>query len=102
MKTGIGDFGDKEKQMNIISKVRQYGSIGSIRKIIKKFRYSRIKKYNNIKHYFYEIKGLEIGGPSEMFSNNGYIPLYKIVKCLDGINFSNDTIWTGKMRGGIL
>jgi SAM-dependent methyltransferase len=86
--------------MNIIEKIRQYGLIGTIGKIIKKFKYNRAKNYNDIKHYFYGKKGLEIGGPSRIFSNDGYIPLYKIVKCLDGVNFSNDTIWTGKMGVG--
>jgi hypothetical protein len=48
----------KEKQMNIIDKIRQYGLIGTIEKIIKKFQYNRAKNYNGIKHYFYGKKGL--------------------------------------------
>jgi SAM-dependent methyltransferase len=87
--------------MNIISKIRRHGLIGSIKKVIKKFKHhDRTKNYTAIKHYLYGKKGLEIGGPSGMFSNDGYIPLYKIVKCLDGVNFSDDTIWTGNMGGG--
>lgn len=38
--------------------------------------------------------GLEIGGPSHAFSNSGIMPLYKHAKRIDGINYTNKTIWS--------
>jgi predicted SAM-dependent methyltransferase len=37
--------------------------------------------------------GLEIGGPSKIFSDTGAIPLYKYISSLDQINYSDNTIW---------
>ncbi|WP_142785572.1 methyltransferase domain-containing protein [Changchengzhania lutea] len=42
--------------------------------------------------------GIEIGGPSNIFSIK--IPLYSVVKTLDGCNFSNKTIWEGNIIEG--
>jgi len=44
--------------------------------------------------------GLEIGGPSAMFNTNGYLPLYSYVAGVDGVNFSNNTIWEGSIKEG--
>lgn len=44
--------------------------------------------------------GLEIGGPSGIFSGNNYLPVYPFVKSLDGVNFSNKTIWEGEIEQG--
>lgn len=45
-------------------------------------------------------KGLEIGGPSDIFRENGLIPVYPVIGGLDGCNFSSDTIWEGKLTEG--
>lgn len=37
--------------------------------------------------------GLEIGGPSQVFSRRGIFPVYSIVEHLDNCNFSNTTVW---------
>lgn len=44
--------------------------------------------------------GLEIGGPSGIFSEKNYLPVYQFVKSLDGVNFSNKTIWEGEIEQG--
>ena len=44
--------------------------------------------------------GLEIGGPSGIFSKNNYLPIYPFIKSLDGVNFSNKTIWEGEIEQG--
>ncbi len=44
--------------------------------------------------------GLEIGGPSGIFSKRNYLPIYPFVKSLDGVNFSNKTIWEGEIEQG--
>lgn len=44
--------------------------------------------------------GLEIGGPSGIFPSNNYLPIYPFVQSLDGVNFSNKTIWEGEIEQG--
>lgn len=45
-------------------------------------------------------RGLEIGGPSELFSAGGALPLYPHVASLDGCNFSHRTLWEGELGEG--
>ena len=45
-------------------------------------------------------KGLEIGGPSSLFSLKGYFPVYLFAKQVDGVNYSNETSWEGKIEEG--
>ena len=42
--------------------------------------------------------GVEIGGPSSLFRLE--LPVYAAVKNLDGVNFSNQTLWEGALRTG--
>lgn len=42
--------------------------------------------------------GIEVGGPSLVFKT--VLPLYQFVGGLDGINFSTDTIWEGRITTG--
>lgn len=44
--------------------------------------------------------GLEIGGPSHSFSIRSYFPVYLFAKRIDGVNFSNNTIWEGNIFEG--
>ncbi len=45
-------------------------------------------------------KGMEIGGPSGIFDNNGYLPVYPLIDKLDGVNFSGKTVWEGNLQEG--
>jgi SAM-dependent methyltransferase len=42
--------------------------------------------------------GIEVGGPSALFK--AVLPLYQLVGALDGVNFSTDTIWEGRIKAG--
>lgn len=37
--------------------------------------------------------GLEIGGPSPIFTDGGILPIYTVLKRIDNSNFSENTIW---------
>src|SRR6266704_5985290 len=50
---------------------------------------------------FGEKSGLEIGGPSQIFSVNGAIPVYNVLKSLDNCLFSSRTIWEGEVQEGL-
>jgi len=42
--------------------------------------------------------GIEIGGPSLAFKTT--LPIYELISSLDGVNFSNKTMWEGVIEGG--
>jgi SAM-dependent methyltransferase len=44
--------------------------------------------------------GLEIGGPSIFFGLKGGFPVYLFAKKIDGVNFSNETVWEGSIKEG--
>ena len=71
-----------------------------LKKVLSKIMRKRISDFAYIKQLFISKSGLEVGGPSKIFRNNRLLPLYKIVKELDGCNFSNTTIWEGNIEGG--
>ncbi len=50
--------------------------------------------YATVRAYLEGKSGLEFGGPSSIFSANHLIPIYDIVRCIDGCNFAQETIWT--------
>lgn len=45
-------------------------------------------------------KGLEIGGPSSSFSVKSFFPVYLFADHIDGVNYSNETMWEGKIQEG--
>ena len=69
----------------------------------KKYREIFPKRIPNYKLYQNQVNGkngLEIGGPSFAFSSKGFLPLYEKIGQLDGCNFSDDTVWEGKLTEG--
>lgn len=44
--------------------------------------------------------GIEIGGPSRVFSRRSLFPVYPIAGNLDNCNFGSDTIWEGNIHPG--
>src|SRR5687767_15825893 len=45
-------------------------------------------------------RGIEIGGPSAIFSRTGPLPLYPLLESLDNADFAGDTIWHGEAAEG--
>ena len=69
--------------------------------------FKRIKKEMEFKKKFqdYQLQrfvrnksGIEIGGPTDLFA--GSLPMYQVVKQLDGCNFSINTVWEGNIAEG--
>ncbi len=44
--------------------------------------------------------GMEIGGPSRIFSPFGLVPVYARAGRVDNCNFGDDTVWEGALRDG--
>ena len=42
--------------------------------------------------------GIEIGGPSTVFATQ--LPVYQVIRQLDGVNFASHTIWEGPVEAG--
>jgi SAM-dependent methyltransferase len=58
------------------------------------------RKLINYCKQFRSKKGLEIGGPSALFSVKGYFPVYLYAQQVDGVNFSSRTAWEGTIKEG--
>ena len=89
-----------KKLKRIFEILHDKGIIFLFRTILSRIIVKRIPNLNYIKHLFISKSGLEVGGPSGVFQDAGFLPLYKIVKELDGCNFSSSTIWEGKIESG--
>ncbi len=70
-------------------------SKGFLHRKLKTKQYRPMKNFNEIKDFFINKKGIEIGGPSKIFSQKGFLPIYPIAQQIDGINFAASTVWTG-------
>jgi len=73
---------------------------GSVLDFLRVLRYVG-KKLPNADLYIEQVdgrRGVEIGGPSTIFKT--LLPLYKRVSGLDGVNFSCQTVWEGRIEGG--
>jgi SAM-dependent methyltransferase len=85
---------------NIVDDIRERGLFFVFKRRLAKMAGKKIRKFGYLNRLFAGKTGLEVGGPSEIFRDNGFIPLYKVVKELDGCNFSNKTIWEGHIENG--
>lgn len=85
----------------ILGEYKIRGLYGIKRFILKKYFVEKpkpIKDFNVYKKYFIGKNGIEIGGLSQIF--NSEIPIYPIVKNIDGCNFSSRTVWEGQVQEG--
>lgn len=65
----------------------------SIIRIYTRIFRERVRNFRSVTRLFRNKYGIEIGGPSRMFSYKGLIPVYMVIKKLDGCNYSAQTIW---------
>src|SRR5438128_1905123 len=64
-------------------------SQGAVRRVTRR----RCRGYFELVPFLRRRKGLEIGGPSQIFRNNHLIPAYDLCSSIDNCNFSDTTIW---------
>ncbi|WP_051286491.1 methyltransferase domain-containing protein [Salinimicrobium terrae] len=72
-----------------------YGVKYMVKRKLEQFNIFSDKQKNLYSEYFEGKNGIEIGGPSKIFLKE--IPIYQVINSLDGCNFSNETIWEGKI-----
>jgi len=83
------------------SKVRQMGllpfSVFAARKLLEKIRSPRCVCAELCLSLTRGRHGLEIGGPSRIFSRAGLIPVYGMAAQVDGLNYSPETVWASRL-----
>ncbi len=60
----------------------------------------RLRLYDDCRAIVQGARGLEIGGPSAVFSRSGLLPVYPLLEGLDNCDFSGETIWHGRAGEG--
>ncbi|MGB5554803.1 MAG: methyltransferase domain-containing protein [Flavobacteriaceae bacterium] len=85
---------------NILEILNKKGLGYVLKKGFSKLNPPRMPDFQEIQNLFADKSGLEVGGPSGLFRNNGFVPIYKVINSLDGCNFSNKTLWEGTIEGG--
>ncbi len=45
------------------------------------------------RHHLNGMRALEIGGPSDLFGDKGFLPIYSCLKSVDNVNYSTVTLW---------
>ena len=65
---------------------------------INDLRRPKLSNYKNYIKYTDYKSGIEIGGPSKLFRST--LPIYQNVERVDGVNFSNSTVWEGNIKAG--
>lgn len=63
-----------------------------------KYRQNRPTNYRAYQGTLIGKSGIEIGGPSIFFRH--VLPIYPVVSALDGVNFSQETLWEGVIQAG--
>lgn len=79
---------------------KKHGVLYLVKRILFKIRQGRIPNFSYVSTLFRAKNGLEVGGPSGVFKNGGFVPIYKVINELDGCNFSNSTLWEGTIESG--
>jgi SAM-dependent methyltransferase len=77
---------------------RARGLSGLLRAAISRVRgllAGRATSFSTYKTQLVGKSGIEIGGPSQVFSKRGIFPAYPIVGNLDNCNYCNSTVWSG-------
>jgi SAM-dependent methyltransferase len=67
---------------------------------LRKLMAGRARAFHAHKNLFVGKTGMEIGGPSQVFTRGDIFPVYPIVGHLDNCNFSNTTVWEGDIEQG--
>lgn len=83
-----------------ISLWKQEGTHYCFELIIHKFFKKKTKSSKYLLGYFDSKYGIEIGGPSHFFSDNGPLPIYQRIERLDNCNYMTDTIWFKNQQEG--
>lgn len=80
-----------------ICQIRLFGVAGCFHALYGKFRTVRADSYSGFSAGLVEKRGVEIGGPSRVFSADGFFPVYPLAAALDNVTYASSTIWEGEL-----
>jgi len=84
-----------------MEKLRCLGAMELLREIMHRIIGERpVAGFVRYRNRLANAKGLEIGGPSNIFSEKSILPVYDVVRTIDNCNFSNLTVWEGAIQEG--
>jgi SAM-dependent methyltransferase len=83
----------------VIDKFRKEGMRGAIHAVRRQLRGGRIPGFSSFADEFRGC-GLEVGGPSRMFSVGQHLPVYGLAERIDNCNFAGHTVWEGVIEEG--
>jgi len=81
-------------------RVRAKGVNGTLEAIASRLYPPRVSGHKTLISEFAGRRGLEIGGPSDVFARRGLFPIYPVVASVDNVNFSATTVWGGTIAEG--
>jgi SAM-dependent methyltransferase len=73
---------------------------GLLAALRRRLRPRRVNCYAAITDAMCGKAGLEIGGPSSVFSRHSLLPAYAIAGSIDNVNFGRETVWEGTIQEG--
>jgi len=87
--------------MSKLARLRIYWGTLTVREAIE-FAASKVVQFKVPNHELYlelfrDKVGIEIGGPSDCVRAGNVLPLYPVLRSLDGVNVSTNTIWEGEL-----
>lgn len=71
-----------------------------VEKLYRKYYPKQLKSKADYQFVLKGKKGIEIGGPSEIFTQKGLLPIYDDLQSVDGCNYSTETVWEGRLIDG--
>lgn len=86
--------------LKVIKYIKVNGFIGFSTAVYKRLFPKRLECYKQYLSLFENKVGLEIGGPSIVFNQNGMFPVYAVADRVDNCNFSHQTVWEGDIKSG--
>lgn len=91
----------KHGYLETIRKARRLGASGLLRVAVHRTIGERpVPGFVDYRSRLANAKGLEIGGPSSIFSEKSILPVYDVARTIDNCNFSNMTVWEGVIQEG--
>lgn len=76
------------------------GASGLFRAVRRRIKAPRARSYESCIDLVRDKEGLEIGGPSGIFSRTGLLPLYPIARRVDNCTFAASTVWDTRAQDG--
>jgi SAM-dependent methyltransferase len=81
------------------SAIKEFARPNSAAGIVSFLKYAQWRlPFSQYRSFVEDKHGVEVGGPSALFKT--VLPVYEFVGRLDGVNFSTQTIWEGRLESG--